>query len=238
MRTFRKQSAISLHLSTLHLTALVTRKPSISQSRKSSFRPRSRCDDDSTVRRPSLPAPAKNKYSLQNRRSSSPPRLSMASHFLLYLNQQTYGGSEGASLEQQIRRAWDAKLKIVMIHEKDPGRGGCEFSNFFLTTPQKLIEDGLYSQIAIPFEGGDGHRNVSRALLAKALGGKVSSGLEMFQNASVQGTAQLRRLTPRLSSFHKLSRQSLKLRSSLRASNTCVRDSACGASDRVSDQTN
>jgi len=96
------------------------------------------------------------------------------SHFMLYLNRYTFGASAKALVEE-ICKAWSAKLQIVMIHEKDPARGGCEFSEFSLTTPAHLIEDGLYRQLAIPFEGGEAHRDVSRVMLAKALGAKVSS---------------------------------------------------------------
>jgi hypothetical protein len=104
-------------------------------------------------------------------------RAPSASHFLLYLNRQTHAGSDGAALAREIRHAWDANMKIVIIHERDPARGGCEFRDVFLTTPQDLIDDGLYRQLAVPFEGGAAHREVSRALLAEALDAEVSKGL-------------------------------------------------------------
>ena len=112
-----------------------------------------------------------------------------ASHFLLYLNRQTYGGSEGAALAREIRHAWDANLKIVMIHERDPARGGCEFRDFFLTTPQNLIDHGLYRQLAVPFEGSTAHREVSRALLAEALGAKVHKGLPGLPMCTRRGSS-------------------------------------------------
>eukprot|EP00966_Prymnesium_polylepis_P191964 4448524-Prymnesium_polylepis.2 len=132
----------------------------------------------------------------------------LVSHFLLYLNRHTFGESEGELLAREIRSAWDAKLNIVLLHEKDPARGGCEFNTFFLTTPHNLIEEGLYrQQLATPFEADEAHRKVSRSLLAKALGAKVSvlRGMDTLQNVSVQ-----RKLTQRSSSMRSSSRNTTK----------------------------
>ena len=120
----------------------------------------------------------------------------------------TFGESEGKLLAREIRSAWDAKLNIVLLHEKDPARGGCEFKTFFLTTPHNLIEEGLYrQQLATPFEADEAHRKVSRSLLAKALGAKVSvlRGMDTLQNVSVQ-----RKLTQRSSSMRSSSRNTTK----------------------------
>ena len=61
---------------------------------------------------------------------------------LLYLNQETWSDER---LAEQVKKARADKLKIVMAHENDPDRGGCEFSKFFETTPQELIAGGLYN---------------------------------------------------------------------------------------------
>ena len=37
------------------------------------------------------------------------------------------------------------KIKIVMVHENDSGKGGCAFGTFFGTTPQELIDEGIYN---------------------------------------------------------------------------------------------
>ena len=63
-------------------------------------------------------------------------------------------------------------VPIVMCHENDPERGGCEFGRFFGTTPQDLIDDGLYRALAFAAYPGMEHRAASLALLAKALGAK------------------------------------------------------------------
>ena len=52
-------------------------------------------------------------------------------------------------LADVVREARKVDLEIIMVHEVDEARGGCEFARFFQSTPQDLIEDGLYRNIAI-----------------------------------------------------------------------------------------
>jgi hypothetical protein len=96
---------------------------------------------------------------------------------LLYLNQKTWV-EEGEVLERDVRaaRATQAGIKIVLVHENDPEKGGCEFGMFFGTTPQELITDGIYSDIAIALHTLP-HRAVSLALVAKAVGAVKRTGL-------------------------------------------------------------
>jgi hypothetical protein len=61
------------------------------------------------------------------------------------------------------------KIRIVLVHEADPVKGGCEFGTFFGTTPQGLIDEGIYKDIAIALHTPP-HRAVSLALVAQALG--------------------------------------------------------------------
>ena len=56
-----------------------------------------------------------------------------------------------------------------MVHENDPSKSGCEFGTFFATTPQGLIDEGIYKDIAIALHTPP-HRAVSLALVAQALG--------------------------------------------------------------------
>ena len=56
-----------------------------------------------------------------------------------------------------------------MVHENDPSKNGCEFGTFFATTPQGLIDEGIYKEIAIALHTPP-HRAVSLALVAQALG--------------------------------------------------------------------
>ena len=69
----------------------------------------------------------------------------------------------------QVRGALVNGFPLVMVHENDEAAGGCEFAHFFVTTPQDLIADGLYTALAhawfpAPF------RAVSVALVAQAFG--------------------------------------------------------------------
>ena len=64
---------------------------------------------------------------------------------LLYLNHHTWV-EQGEVLERDVRaaRQLQAGLKVIMVHENDQEKGGCEFGDFFGTTPQELIDDGIY----------------------------------------------------------------------------------------------
>lgn len=65
-------------------------------------------------------------------------------------------------------------IKIILVHENDAARGGCEFGQFFGTTPPGLVEEGIYHDIAIALHCLP-HRTVSLALAAQALGAINSS---------------------------------------------------------------
>mmetsp|Transcript_35964 Transcript_35964/g.94611 ORF Transcript_35964/g.94611 Transcript_35964/m.94611 type:complete len:193 (+) Transcript_35964:2572-3150(+) len=121
-----------------------------------------------------------------------------ATHFLLYLNEQTFVDDDGA-LAKEVRGARAAGLPVVMIHENDSSRDGCEFSRFFQTTPNDLINSGLYSSaLAIAFVDGDAHRIVSQKLFAKSLGAEVlkhaarSSSLRGIRSSSAGSLRSLR----------------------------------------------
>ena len=53
-----------------------------------------------------------------------------APYFLLYLNMETYIDDAGVALAEEVRKARDAQLRIVMAHENDPQRAGCEFARY------------------------------------------------------------------------------------------------------------
>lgn len=52
---------------------------------------------------------------------------SRPTHFLLYLNFETFVGEVGALLAEEVRKAKEAELPFVMAHENDPNKGGCQF---------------------------------------------------------------------------------------------------------------
>ena len=79
---------------------------------------------------------------------SSVTRAGVATHMLLYLNDETFRGESGGLLADELRqvrcggrglstrrslRHEEATVLITMVHENDPHRGGCEFDLFFQT---------------------------------------------------------------------------------------------------------
>lgn len=108
--------------------------------------------------------------------------------FLLYLNKDTFCGDEGRLLASQVRailshnekltkETSDLRVNIFLAHECDLGLDGCEFRLFFSTTPNDLIESGIYSQIAIALHAHP-FRRVSLSIAAQKLAncGKKKSG--------------------------------------------------------------
>jgi len=95
-----------------------------------------------------------------------------ATHFLLYLNDQAYLKDEGVKLANELRAAHgkESAVKVVMVHENDDARGGCEFSLFFQgRTPQDLMHGGIYNDLALALYSGP-FWPVSVALVAGVLG--------------------------------------------------------------------
>jgi len=100
-----------------------------------------------------------------------------ATHMLLNLNAQTFIGYNGAVLAYEVRKARMQGLPLVLVHECDPLRDGCGFDRFLQSTPQDLINTGLYRRLAVPLQPG-AHRVISIHLLARELGAsKISSRL-------------------------------------------------------------
>jgi len=91
---------------------------------------------------------------------------------LLYLNSTTWSKVDPdrrQALAGHVARARDGGVSLLMVHEADLTRDGCEFGRFFQSTPQFLIDDGIYQQLAFTwFEPP--HREISVALTAKKLG--------------------------------------------------------------------
>ena len=112
-------------------------------------------------------------------------------------------GEAGQSLAIEVRAARAVGLPIVMLHENDRERHGCEFGHFFTTTPPDLIQDGLYKALALACYPGS-HRAVSMALAARALGA-VSSGQPSWKPRSAghasRDPMQTRRRSSRLRSL-------------------------------------
>ena len=121
-----------------------------------------------------------------------------ATHFMLYLNDQTYLEDAGMKLADELRavRADGGAVRVVMVHENDSARGGCDFGILFDgRTPQDLMQGGIYSDLALALYSGP-FFPVSVALVAGVLGaGEARLGGANFCTASaarspLQGDAE------------------------------------------------
>ena len=91
----------------------------------------------------------------------------------------------GSSLDERgAGTASAGKISIVLVHEADPAKGGCEFGTFFGTTPQGLIDEGIYQEIAIALHTPP-HRAVSLALVVQALGATKDAARQAARRPSV-----------------------------------------------------
>jgi hypothetical protein len=97
----------------------------------------------------------------------TPPHIPDApTFFLLYLNEHTF---EGSAQDQHELTAIiqscidDSEISIVLVHEKDTAKGGCDFGDFFKQTPQELIKPpiNLFRYIAIPLYSTEEYRTIS-----------------------------------------------------------------------------
>ena len=127
----------------------------------------------------------------------------------LYLCSTTFTGEAGVTLAAEVRTALANKLPIILVHENDPDRDGCEFSRFFETTPDDLILSGLYRTIAVACYPSQ-HRQVSLDLVAIACGAvPTGSAVEQLSELSVKlaaaapggGANAVRRVSATLSSL-------------------------------------
>ena len=83
---------------------------------------------------------------------------------------KTFLGEAGAKLGKELLAAKRAGFPILMLHENNPAKHGCEFSVFFDgRTPSDLMQEGIYSALALALYPGE-FQATSVALAALALG--------------------------------------------------------------------
>jgi len=125
--------------------------------------------------------------------------------FLLYLRRGTFAGEEGHELAADLRAVRAAGMRLLAVHENDPAQGGVAFSHFLTTTPEDLVEGGLYSSLAVAFHATP-FREISIALAAKALGASKRMGARHAAagrlNAAAAKTAAVLASSIHLSSRH------------------------------------
>lgn len=92
---------------------------------------------------------------------------------LLYLDKATW---RDPRLAEEVRLVRSRGGAIVLAHETDSQRGGCDFATFFSTTPPDLIDGPhgkLYATLAVAVQQDADYRVVSLRLLARALGAQL-----------------------------------------------------------------
>lgn len=111
--------------------------------------------------------------SLPESNPSHPLAIQRDIYFLLCLNSETWLGSDGRALADQVAPLLlhQTRVRLVLLHENDPRRGGCPFARFFQTTPTALIDSGIYKDIAVAMHAAP-YRSVSCVLAAQAIGAR------------------------------------------------------------------
>jgi len=106
---------------------------------------------------------------------------------ILYLNHRTFIGPAGHVLADEVREARRSNVEIVLAHENDEGRLGCPFAKLFETTPDDLVQDGLYRKLAVSMHC-EPYRAISFGLLAKAFGAAAqrSKAYEVFRSSVIK----------------------------------------------------
>ena len=94
-----------------------------------------------------------------------------ASHMVLYLNDQTFSTADGPRLADEVRGALEARLPIVVLHEKDQSgaRGGADLAQLVRSMPQDLACDPILLDRRVTLCAGR-HRPISLTLAAIRLG--------------------------------------------------------------------
>ena len=137
--------------------------------------------------------------------------------FILYLNTRTWsnGTLSKDMLEGELEEAMEAGVQLCLAHEMPmfayPGsswdqinpvdgemltassrtRHACDFGDFFVLTPKRLLEQKLYNTIATPLKGGQ-WRAVSLKIFAKQLYGLLGSA-PVVEELPLSGMEQLAR---------------------------------------------
>ena len=103
-----------------------------------------------------------------------------------YLTKDTWVEGNRA-LADELRAARRAgRPRLVMVHENDPEKGGCEFGRLFESTPADLIDDGLYYDTALALFPG-ALWPVSVAMVARTLGATEAGVCERVRRLCGRG---------------------------------------------------
>jgi hypothetical protein len=119
---------------------------------------------------------------------------------LLYLNKNTFEGraQDQHELTAIIQSCIDNKdIGIILVHEKDRLKGGCEFGDFFATAPEELIKPPyhLFRDIAIPLYSTEEYRIVSLRQILCKMGATVMTNSQGGTNMSAIINPMIKKLT-------------------------------------------
>mmetsp|Transcript_35317 Transcript_35317/g.58504 ORF Transcript_35317/g.58504 Transcript_35317/m.58504 type:complete len:116 (-) Transcript_35317:420-767(-) len=90
----------------------------------------------------------------------------------------------------QVRIACGKELPILLLHECDALRGGCDFLQILEGTPEDLIREyGLYKQLAIPRYASKREEGVTSALALKFLASCQGRQMTTVVATLARGTA-------------------------------------------------
>ena len=184
-------------------------------------------------------------------------RRNQATHFLVYLNDQTFVEPAMAqNLANELRSVrsvaafrLDSRTakpsrrgsaireasapsgpKVILLHEQSNARGATDFDTFFQVTPHDLVKDGLYKPIATALHRSDAMWPVSVALAAKSLGAvKCRQRRGGFITAGAKSPNFVERQP--LASSTKCSRAPPSLRRPTGSNRTCLSESTSRKSD-------
>ena len=101
--------------------------------------------------------------------------IDVPTYLLLYLNQYTFSqededkGGLTSLLESCIK---DQAINLVLVHEHDVVKGGCDFGLYFKKAPQHLINEpyNLFKEIATTLYSEPEYRRVALKLLLCKMG--------------------------------------------------------------------
>jgi hypothetical protein len=133
-------------------------------------------DDDANIE-----DPTDSQVEILHDLSLPPSRITDVPTFLLlYLNKHTFEGNaqdqnEFKSIIQSCID--DSDISIVLVHEKDTEKGGCDFGDFFGQAPEELIRppNNLFRDIAIPLYSTQEYHIISLRHILCKMGATVKS---------------------------------------------------------------
>ena len=87
---------------------------------------------------------------------------------LFYINEDAFKCPDNMLIA--IKYAMAVGIRIVMVHEQNPKKGGCDFGQIMQSTPTDLVVNGLYHDLAVPLYEHHVYRKISLRQVLLAMG--------------------------------------------------------------------